>query len=896
MARKQPPRVRTPTPPNGNAAPRKPPLPAASPASGMFPGALVAPIALPGAALCLLVAVSYFPALSAGFVWDDVILTRTAPLHTWSGLAQVWFAPRGLIQDETHYWPLLYTLFWLEHKLWGLAPLGYHLVNLLLHTGVVLLLWRLLRRLDVPGAWFAAAVFAVHPLHVESVAWVIGRKDILATVFYLSSVLAYIRFTEMPRGRRGGHYLLAVALFVLGLLSKSIAITLPVALLLWHWWQHGRVTLTDGSRTLPFFLVGLGIGLADYAYSTSLESVAFAYTLLERGLIAAHALTFYAGKLLWPVGLIGIYPHWEPGIGDALAWGGVVGFAAVVAVLWCWRRQLGRGPLAGVLFFAVALSPVLGFVDFGYMQFSFVADRYQYLGGIGLIAVVAGAVGRACQRGLGALPAHRTRPAQLAIGAVGAAILAVAGLLTWNQAGIYRDDGTFFTHVIAHNPQARSAYYNLGTYLETEGRYGEAQAAYETAHELQPDAPAPLNNIGAMLSKQGHKEEAMARYREALRLNPQYPKAMKNLVELLINAGALLSKQGRPEEAAARFREVLRFNPQHQVAMRNMAAVLMNQERHAAALASAQQVIAHYPDDAQAHQLLGALLSKQGRPEEANTHFREALRLNPQHPTAMRDIAGMQMNQGRYAEAHAIYQTALEREPDDPDLRNNIGVLLEKQGRHEEATARYRETLRLNPQHQNAMRNLATLLINAGALLEKQGRPEAAAARFREVLRFNPQHQVAMRNMAAVLMGQGRHAAALAAAQQVIAHYPDDAQAHQLIGALLSKQGRPEEAITHFREVLRLNPQHPTAMRDIAGMQMNQGRYAEGLASAQQAIARASDDVQAHYLAGLGLFHLNRKAEALRHYDRALALDPNLKTAREQRKQFFESMTNEGRQ
>ena len=176
-------------------------MPVAFPASGIFPDAHSA---LAVAVLCLLVAVSYFPALSGGFVWDDWALTKSTPLHTWSGLAQVWFAPRALLPYEAHYWPLLYTLFWLEHKLWGLTPLGYHLVNLLLHMGVVLLLWRLLRRLEVPGAWFVAAVFAVHPLHVESVAWIIGRKDILATLFYLSSVLAYIRFAEMPRGGGGG--------------------------------------------------------------------------------------------------------------------------------------------------------------------------------------------------------------------------------------------------------------------------------------------------------------------------------------------------------------------------------------------------------------------------------------------------------------------------------------------------------------------------------------------------------------------------------------------------------------------------------------------------------------------------------------------------------------------
>ena len=677
-ARKQPPRAQTPTPPNGNGAPRKSPLPAAFPASGIFsdaPDAHIAPMALAVAALCLLVAVSYFPALAAGFVWDDDILTKAAPLHTWSGLAQIWFTPRALLPYEGHYWPLLYTTFWLEHKLWGLAPLGYHLVNLLLHTGVVLLLWRLLRRLEVPGAWFAAAVFAVHPLHVESVAWVIGRKDMLATVCYLAAVLAYIRFAEMRRWR---HYLLAMALFVLGLLSKSIAITLPATLLLWHWWRHGRVTMADCSRTLPFFLVGLGIVLADYVYYSSIEAIAFAYSPLERGLIAARALAFYAGKLLWPVGLTGIYPRWEPGIGDLLAWGGATGFVAVVAVLWRGRRQLGRGPLAGVLFFAVALSPVLGFVDFGYMQYSFVADRYQYLAGIGLIAVVVAAVGRACQRGLGALPEHQTRPARLAIGVAGAAILAVSGLLTWNHAGLYRDPDTFFTHVIAHNPQARSAHYNLGNYLRDEGRY---------------------------------------------------------------------------------------------------------------------------------------------------------------------------------AEAHATYQTALELQPDSPNLRNNIGVLLEKQGRHEEAIARYREALQLDPQHLISMRNIAQVLTN-----------------------------------------QGRYAEGLAAAQKVIVHYPGDAQAHHLIGGLLSKQGRKEEAIARYREALRLNPQHQTTMRNLALVLMQQERYAEGLATAQKLITHYPGNAKGHHMVGFGLFQLNRKAEALHHYDRALALDPNLKTVREQRQQLLESMTNEERQ
>ena len=234
----------------------------------------------------------------------------------------------------------------------------------------------------------------------------------------------------------------------------------------------------------------------------------------------------------------------------------------------------------------MALSPVLGFVDFGYMRFSFVADRYQYLAGIGLIAVLVGVAGRACQRGLGTLPAHRTRPARLTIGAAGAAILAVAGLLTWNQAGLYRDPGTFFTHVIAHNPQARSAHRNLGNYLLAEGRYGEAHAAYQIALEREPDAPQLFVSIAALLSKQGRKEEAIAHYRKALRLNPQ-----------------------------------------DQTAMSNLAALLMNQKRYAAGLVSAQQAIALYPDDAKAHHMVGYGLFQLNRKTEALRHYDRALAL-----------------------------------------------------------------------------------------------------------------------------------------------------------------------------------------------------------------------------------------------------------------------------
>ena len=311
-----------------------------------------------------------------------MIFAEEPVVHAASGLWNIWFSPSD-IKNEGHYWPLVYTSFWLEHKLWGLAPAGYHAVNVLLHLINVLLLWRLLLQLAVPGALVIAAVFAVHPLHVESVAWIIERKDVLSALFYLTAVLAWIRFTEAPRPRG---YALALVLFTAGLLSKSVVVTLPVALLIWHWWQHGRVTRTDLLRLAPFFAVAAGITAADLSFYTSREALELGCSLPERVLIAARALWFYVGKLLWPTELAVIYPLWEIDTGNLLAWGYVAGATALAAVLWLGRRRLGRGPLAGALFFAVTLAPVLGFVDYGYMQFSFVADRFQYLAGIGVLA------------------------------------------------------------------------------------------------------------------------------------------------------------------------------------------------------------------------------------------------------------------------------------------------------------------------------------------------------------------------------------------------------------------------------------------------------------------------------------------------------------------------------
>ena len=612
--------------------------------------------------LGLLAVVPYLPAmLWGGFVWDDGIISKADPVRDVSGLWQIWFSPSA-IENEAHYWPLVYTTFWLEHKLWDFDPTGYHIVNVLLHLANTLLLWHLLRRLAVPGAWVVAAVFAVHPLHVDSVAWVIERKDVLSGLFYLAAVLTYMRLVEQPNPRR---YACSLALYAAGLLSKSIVVTLPVALLIWHWWKQGRVTSADLLRLVPFFAVGLVITVGDLSFSRSVEPMSLGYSLAERTLIAAYALWFYVGKLLWPTNLAVVYPLWDIRVADPLAWGYLLSAVALAAAFWYFRSQLGRGPLAGALFFAITLSPVLGFVDYGYMQFAFVADRFQYLAGIGVMAVVIGAA----TYGVGRLPSLWQK------GALGVAAVALValGMLTWRQASIYQDNETFYRHIVALNPQARDIHHSLGSVLYKQERYEEALAATRVALEQRPNFAKTRANLGLILTELGHLEEAETHLRRAIALNPQVKNGHLNL-------GKTLIKQGRYEEGIDATRIALE----------------------------------HDPESFQAHANLGACLAALRRFEEAETHLRRAIALNPQAKRANFNLGVILHEQGRYEEALAPARAAAEQRPDYFQAHAKLGSILIELGRFEEAEQPLRRALVLNSQDVGLSRKLAKVLTAQG--------------------------------------------------------------------------------------------------------------------------------------------------------------------------------------
>ena len=791
-------------------------------------------------ALAVLVVVSYLPALQGDFVWDDVIFAEEPVIHSPGALRSIWFSPTD-IKNEGHYWPLVYSSFWLEHKLWGLHPAGYHAVNIFLHLLNCLLLWRLLRRLAVPGALLIAAVFAVHPLHVESVAWIIERKDLLSALFYLGAVLAWLRFAEVPRV---GHYLLVALLLVAGLLSKSVVVTLPLALLLLQWWRGGRVTRPDLLRVAPLLVLGVAVAAADLAFYRGREVLELSYTLAERMLIAGRALWFYAGKLVWPVELAVIYPRWEIDAGSLAGWGYVAAAAGLALALWLLRERVGRGPLAGALYFALTLGPVLGFVDYGYMQFSFVADRFQYLAGIGVLAVLLGAAAH----GVGKLQARepaaaRWRGVRYGAWVVATAAVLLLGSLTWRQAGIYRDEVALFSHVVALNPEARDAHLNLGNALLDADRTEEGLAASRIAVEQRPESADAHSNVGLALSDLERFTEAEKSLRRALELDPRHKSALQNTAELL-------RKQEQYEAAVEAYQTVLERDRRYALAYAGMGDALFNLQRYEEALASLTQALVLQPGLPMAgamEVLMGRSAREMGRLDAAEEHFLRAMQLDPDDATPVLDLAGLRARQQRGEEADELLRRARELRPHDPATLQNVAEALRKQERYEEALPAYRAVLELDAEY---------ALAHAG--------------------------------MGDALFRLERYAEALEALARAATLQPDLPMAgslHRLMGRAAQELGRPEAA-DHFERAVQLDPRDAEALDRLAMLRFGEQNYEAAFGLYQSLIEVNPDNAQTHSNLGATLYYLGRPEEALQSFERALALDPELETARTGRDQL----------
>ncbi|HKQ49414.1 MAG TPA: tetratricopeptide repeat protein [Phycisphaerae bacterium] len=635
-----------------------------------------------GAAALVVVAllVAYAPAIRGGFIWDDDAHVTKPELRSTAGLYRIWFE----IGATQQYYPLLHTAFWIQHKLWGDWPVGYHLVNLTWHAIAAMLVLVIVRRLlrgkrvagADSGAVLTAAVFALHPVQVESVAWITEQKNTLSAVFYLAAMLSYLRFDET---RQRSLYGLATGMFVLGLLTKTVTATLPAAMLVILWWQRGRLSWKrDVGLLLPWFVLGAFGGLMTAWVERDLigaKGAAFELSFVERFLLAGRVVWFYLYKLFWPGELIFIYPRWSVDAGAVWQWLYPMGLLSVFVGMVFYARR-NRAPLAALLFFVGSLFPVLGFFNVYPFIFSFVADHFQYLPSLGVIALVCG--GAALSVAKLSSPAARV---------LGLAILPVVlGVLTHRQCRMYADVQSLYEATIRKNPGCWMAYNNLGTVLDDRGRLHEAIEHYRRALQLRPDYADAHNNLGAALETLGRHGEAAVAHQEALRLRPRFPEARFNLgvaytglgdsaraieqyrlaIQLRPNypeahnqLGMTLNATGRHDEAIAAYESALQLRPQYTEAYGNLVAALIDAKLVLDAIDRARDAVRRFPANAPLRVNLGIALTMAGRPRMALSEFEEAARLRPDLFEAQANLAASYESAGRLGEALAAGERAL---------------------------------------------------------------------------------------------------------------------------------------------------------------------------------------------------------------------------------------------
>ena len=570
---------------------------------------------------CLILAVvtilAYQPAWHGGVLWDDEPHIGGPELRTLDGLRRIWFVPRTTQQ----YYPLLHTSFWLQQRLWGDSTTGYHIVNLLLHIGCVVLVLRILRRLRIPGAELAAIIFALHPVNVETVAWIAERKNTLSALFALAATLWYLKFDE-SRSRRS--YALALGLFFLGLLSKAAIVTLPLALLAIFWWKRGTISWRrDVVPLIPLFFFSAASGLmtrwVEYGNIGSRASI-LALSPIDRCLIAGRAFWFYLWKLLWPSNLMFVYPRWE--INATVWWQYIFPLAVLglLGLLWSLRRW-SRAPLAGVLVYIVLLLPSLGFANIYFFLYSFVADHWQYLACLGIITP--------CASGIVLLAGQlKSWQAWFERGT----IVLLAGtlfLLTWQQSRMYSNAETLYRTTIARNPACWLAYGHLVDILYQENRIAEAMNLFK--EELRIEPAEAHYNLGFALLRKGRTSEAIDQYEKALLINPDYAEVRNNLASALVMTG-------RFSEAIDQCNEALRIDPGSPEAHNNMGNALAQTGRASEAIDHYKQTLRMNPNSSDAHSNLGAALALTGRISEAIEELKSALRINPNNSDARNNL------------------------------------------------------------------------------------------------------------------------------------------------------------------------------------------------------------------------------------------------------------------
>ncbi len=640
-------------------------------------------------ALTVATLLAYLPAMNSGFIWDDDdYVINNESLRDASGLRRIWSDPKATPQ----YYPFVHSTFWLEYQAWGLAAPGYHVVNVLIHLANAMILWRLCRRLEIPAAWMIGLIFAIHPVHVESVAWITERKNVLSGLFYLSSAWAYLRYSDVLMSDRPNQedtssktkstwklYLLSMVLFIAALLSKTVTATLPAALLLVIWWKHGTISRKRVMDVLPMFVIGIGFGMLTVwleKYQVGAEGMDWELSWIERILIAGRVICFYAAKVLVPLGLVFTYPRWEIDANQAWQYLFPVAVVVTIVALFLSRNRITRGPVVAFCFFCGTLFPALGFFDVYPMRFSFVADHFQYLASIGMIVLYVQ---------VAVVMYHQLASTEwVARGrgmvVVGCAVAIVLGSLTWKQTLIYKDLETLWRDTIARNPTSWMAHNNLGALLNRRGDFVEAESHLVESIKLKPNFADSVSNLGKAREGQGDIAGAQSLYEQAVQISPTDAKALNNLA-------AVYGMTGRLDESRQMVERAIQSNPKLASAYGNLGSLEAVQGNLLAAIENYEHSLEIDPSSIEIRMNLARLLIQRTDFSAARKELQMVLDQSPQDVSALLNLGVVYVNQDQLTAAADTFERVLQLEPSNVPAMRNLAYTYQQLGRTQQADA-----------------------------------------------------------------------------------------------------------------------------------------------------------------------------------------------------------------
>jgi tetratricopeptide (TPR) repeat protein len=698
---------------------------------------------------------------------------------------------KGILWAFTHvhssnWHPLTWISHMLDCQFYGLNPGGHHLTNILLHTATAILLFLVLRRMTgfLWRSAFVAAVFAIHPLRVESVAWVAERKDVLSGVFFMLTIGAYVRYVEkfkVQNPKSKVYYGLTLLFFALGLMCKPMLVTLPFVLLLLDYWPLGRVEGGEWRVTrfgvqvpqlhpeclrgstlnhllcekLPLFGLAAASGMVTiFAQTEAIQS----FKQISLPLRVGNALiscVAYLGQMFWPSDLALLYPFMAKGVGVSEVVLSLVLLAGISTGVFVLRRQRPY-LLTGWLWYLIMLVPIIGIVQVGAQAR---ADRYTYLPQIGLYLLLTWAVADLC-----AGRRHR----RVVLGGCATIILGALIFCARTQASYWRNSESLWTHTLACTSNNDVAHNGLGNAFLQKGSVEEAIVHFQKALKINPNYAEAHNNLGNVLLQKGRVDEAIVHYQRALAITPDYAEACYNL------GNALLQKDN-VDESILQFQKALQIRPGY----------------------------------AEAHNNLGIALLRKGNVDEATVHFQKALEIKPDHAEAHNNLGNALLRKGRVDEAIIHFQKALEIKPDHAEAHFNLGNALLQKGSVDEAMVHYQKALEIKPDHAETHYNLGNALLQKGSVDE-------AIVHYRKALEIKPDYAEAHNNLGSVLNSQGRFNEAIVCFQKALEIKPGYAEAHYNLGNALLRKGSMDEAISHYQKALEIKPDYAEAQNNLA--------------------------------------------------------------------------------